>query len=320
MDTGMITHKRNLGIIGLGEVTERFHLPAIRESPFNLYSILGTNLKKTKAFAEKYKIPSYTTLEQPEKFFQDPSLDAVLIATPDNTHLSLAYQALTSGKHLLIEKPLGENYLDCKKFVEQVQKTDLIVQVGYHLRHHSGHQQLKKEIKKGTLGDIKKIKINWTYDFTQNPKWRTQAKYWALGTLGTHCLDLAQWLISDELPSVTNLSLTTTNTLYRGNEETSLLTCYLSNVEIIIYNSVIEKTPPTLEIYGSKDCAFGFNTLGPRGLGEVLIHSFPLYYQPINPYLAQLYAFEKNIEQKTKTNLEDALWNVEILNKAGENK
>src|SRR5262245_53524994 len=50
-------------------------------------------------------VPLAKALKKPEEVFQDPNIDAVIIATPAPTHGTLAQAALAAGKHVLVEKP-----------------------------------------------------------------------------------------------------------------------------------------------------------------------------------------------------------------------
>jgi predicted dehydrogenase len=71
-------------------------------------------------------------------FLAHGGFDAVLIAVPDEFHLSLARQALEAGKHVLVEKPLGVNSEECAELAEMVAKSGKKLQVGCMKRHDPG--------------------------------------------------------------------------------------------------------------------------------------------------------------------------------------
>lgn len=94
-----------------------------------------------------------TTLDR-NKVLKDKTIDAVVIATPANTHYRIAKDALLNNKHILVEKPLCLSYGDCVKLIALAKKKKKILMVGHTFLFNPAVKKLKEYIKKGTLGDI----------------------------------------------------------------------------------------------------------------------------------------------------------------------
>jgi len=71
-----------------------------------------------------------TSSDDPNLAFQNPDIDAVIIATPPTTHFALAKTALENGKHVLMEKPMVLKISEARELVKLVKKTGLTFMVG----------------------------------------------------------------------------------------------------------------------------------------------------------------------------------------------
>ena len=90
-----------------------------------------------------------------ETILNDDSLQAVIIATPADTHYRLIKQSLESRRlHVYTEKPLTLNENDAQEIVALAGETDKILMVGHLLLYHPAVRKLKELIESGELGDI----------------------------------------------------------------------------------------------------------------------------------------------------------------------
>jgi predicted dehydrogenase len=83
--------------------------------------------------------------------------DAVVIATPVNTHHKLAKEALLNNKHVLIEKPMTATSWEAMELIEIAEKRNLVLMAGHTYEYHPAVVHLKKIIDSGELGDIYSI-------------------------------------------------------------------------------------------------------------------------------------------------------------------
>ncbi len=92
-----------------------------------------------------------------EDLLEDPTLDAIALATPVPTHASLAERALGAGKHCFVEKPLAQSAADAEAVVHAAREADRIVMVGHLLEYHPGVRLLKEIVDSGELGQTRYI-------------------------------------------------------------------------------------------------------------------------------------------------------------------
>jgi UDP-2-acetamido-3-amino-2,3-dideoxy-glucuronate N-acetyltransferase len=93
-----------------------------------------------------------------ESIMNDPSVQAVVIATPSDTHFTLAKQALNSGKHVYVEKPLARDVKHAEELGAIAERKNLVLMVGHLLLYHPAVNCLKKLIESGELGELLFIK------------------------------------------------------------------------------------------------------------------------------------------------------------------
>jgi predicted dehydrogenase len=84
----------------------------------------------------------------------DDRIDAVVLATPVETHYALARQALEAGKHVLVEKPLAPTTTECEHLIELADARDLRLMVGHVFVYNAAVRKVKEIIDGGELGEI----------------------------------------------------------------------------------------------------------------------------------------------------------------------
>ena len=78
-------------------------------------------------------------------------LDAVVISTPNFTHVPLALATLKAGKHLFLEKPVGITPVECRKLLRVSAKSNRVLMIGHELRYSSFFGKFKKLMEKPLL-------------------------------------------------------------------------------------------------------------------------------------------------------------------------
>lgn len=87
----------------------------------------------------------------------DAEADAVVIATPTDTHYALTKSALSAGKHVLVEKPLAGRLDQAEELVELAQRQQRVLCVGHVFLFNNGIRAVKSLIDRGDLGSIRYI-------------------------------------------------------------------------------------------------------------------------------------------------------------------
>jgi predicted dehydrogenase len=108
----------------------------------------------------------------------DPQVDAVVLATPANTHLALAAQVLAAGKHLLMEKPLDVSLARAERLVDLAHASGLCFGVVLQHRFRPSTIRLRELMATNALGSLQA-------GYVQVPWWRSQSAYYDIGRRGT---------------------------------------------------------------------------------------------------------------------------------------
>jgi predicted dehydrogenase len=142
----------NIGVIGVGTWGKN-HVRVLNELPgvkvVRISDVVESNMTR---IAEVYKVP-YTT--EYKEVLDDPEVSAVSICTPASMHYVLVKEALSAGKHVLVEKPLTTSSRHGYELAELAEARKRILMVGHIFRFHPGVERVKEEIRKGTLGHIR---------------------------------------------------------------------------------------------------------------------------------------------------------------------
>jgi predicted dehydrogenase len=86
--------------------------------------------------------------------FDDPAIDALVIATPARTHFDLARRALQAGKHIFVEKPLAMSVAEVDALAALAAEHKRVVMVGHTFLYNSAVRHLRSLVESGELGRI----------------------------------------------------------------------------------------------------------------------------------------------------------------------
>lgn len=89
-----------------------------------------------------------------DELLKDPTLDALVVATPSLSHYSLAQQGLLAGKHVYVEKPLATTEEEAELLLQTADQLGLKLMVGHLLVYHPAMNRLRQLIETGELGEI----------------------------------------------------------------------------------------------------------------------------------------------------------------------
>ena len=97
------------------------------------------------------------------KLLEDADIDAVVIATPDHQHSPMLADAVQAGKDVYCEKPMSHSIEEGAWTVQEVRKTDRIVQIGMQRRSAPLVHEGLKVMQSGILGDVTFVKAQWNW-------------------------------------------------------------------------------------------------------------------------------------------------------------
>lgn len=198
------TNKLRIGLIGAGNIGN-VHLQEFGKlkDECEFVAITDVYLPLAEQRAQQYGIP--VVAPSPEALIARDDVDAVIVAVPNAAHAPLTILALESGKHVLVEKPMGLDSAAAKEIVRAQKRTGKTVMVAHQMRWEPLSLQVKSQIDRGELGNIYTAKTGW-YRRKGIPGWGTwftqhaQSGGGPLIDIGVHMLDLAFFLMGEPKP------------------------------------------------------------------------------------------------------------------------
>lgn len=201
-----------IGVLGCGPIAQFAHFDACRKARnAELYAICDSagDLVERMAAIHQPRV-AYQDFDE---MLADPQVEAIIVATADQFHVSLCHKAIAAGKHVLVEKPLGVTVEECEQLQHQVRQSSLVLQVGYNKRFDPGvafaHRFVRDEL--GQRLALKAWYCDSVYRYTMtdnlqpipltsaqairpdhNPK-ADKRRYFLL-THGSHLVDTARFL------------------------------------------------------------------------------------------------------------------------------
>jgi len=170
------------------------HLDGLKNIPdVEVVSLVGGSPDSTKAVAEKYGIPHWTT-DLAEGLAQ-PGVEAAILTTPTGMHAKQGLMCLEAGKHVEIEIPMADNLADSEALLAKQKETGLVGMVGHTRRFNPSHQWIHNKIKAGEL-KVQQMDVQ-TYFFRRtNINAAGQPRSWTDHLLwhhAAHTVDLFQY-------------------------------------------------------------------------------------------------------------------------------
>lgn len=162
-----------VGIVGTGRIAPRFVTEAKYVSGLSIVCAYNPETDSAGKFEKKQGIPVYT------KDFAEflNQVDAVYIASPNETHYAYTKQALLAGKHVLCEKPVAFTRRETVELYQLAQEKCVILLEGIKVAYCPGFQQLINAARSGKIGEIRAVEACFTRLADVNSRERTDAAY-----------------------------------------------------------------------------------------------------------------------------------------------
>jgi len=142
----------NLGIIGCGywgpNLVRNFN------SIPNAEMMYCADKDESRLSHIKRLYPKISATKNYQEIISNKDVDAVVVATPIETHYKIAMDALNAGKHVLVEKPITENSNDAKELIRLAEKNKRVLMVDHTFEYSNPVRKIKEIIEKGELGQI----------------------------------------------------------------------------------------------------------------------------------------------------------------------
>jgi UDP-N-acetylglucosamine 3-dehydrogenase len=277
------------GVIGLGWFGEH-HVDTLQQLPLvELVAVCTRTESRLKEVRDKYHVPrAYTDYRE---MLADKSIDMVTVVTHIKDHLAPTVDALASGKHVFLEKPMADSVEDCDRIIAAAGKAGTCFMVGHICRFDTVYALAKEEIQAGNLGTLLSMHARRNL-----AKWITPSHLKKISALfgdGVHDLDLMLWYSGARPKSVYAQSLNTRPEL--PNDDLGWAMFRLDSGAIAVIENVwcLPENAPfaidaRLEIIGSKGAIYIDNS----GAGYAVLKKEGLSY-PQSTYWPKVHGLRR---------------------------
>ncbi|HEY7197369.1 MAG TPA: Gfo/Idh/MocA family oxidoreductase [Gaiellaceae bacterium] len=141
-----------VGVVGLGYWGPNLVRAMHEVADAQVAWICDARTDRLELISRRY--PSVGTTTEYSTLLEDPSLDAILIATPVRTHFDLASSALAAGKHVFVEKPLAASSTEAHDLVRAAAERNLVLMPGHTFLYSPPVGAVRELIQSGALGQV----------------------------------------------------------------------------------------------------------------------------------------------------------------------
>jgi predicted dehydrogenase len=179
-------------------------------------AICGRDATAVAAAADRLGWPAWET--DWKRLIERDDVDLVDVCTPGSSHAEISIAALEAGKHVLCEKPLANTVEEARAMAAAAARAaaaGVRAMTGFNFRRVPAVALARELVAAGRVGAIRHVRAAYLGSHLLDPEipliWRLQAEHagsGALGDLGAHAIDLAQYLAGDRIAGVSGLTET----------------------------------------------------------------------------------------------------------------
>jgi len=240
-----------VGLIGYGLAGRAFHAPVIRAVPgMRLTAILQRTGNEA---AEKY--PDIRVVRSLEELLAIREILLVVIATPNDTHYSFAWQCLKAGRDVVVDKPFTTSLEEARSLVDFANRAGRLITVYQNRRYDGDFQAIRKLVAEGSLGRIVRFETNYDrYRPQLKPcAWRetTRAGSGILFDIAPHLIDHA--LVLFGLPEAVTADVRIERENALADDAFDIMFHYPRGMRAVLRSSILAAAPrPRFVLHGTQ--------------------------------------------------------------------
>jgi predicted dehydrogenase len=192
-----------LALLGCGDVAQIHHLPSLARLPEISVLAAADPVPEARA-AALHHFPAARAFADWREAVSVPGLDAVLICLPPALHAEATEAAAEIGLHAYVEKPLATSLTEADRVLARTHGAGVIGMMGFNYRFNALYSEARRLLESGRLGALIGARTVFTLSRADLPEWKRERKEGGgvLPDLGSHHVDLARWLLQDEVVEV----------------------------------------------------------------------------------------------------------------------
>jgi len=329
---GLNNYMINWGVIGLGNMSYKF-INAINElDNTKIVSVASLSKKKNNNLITELGIDESNYFDNYDDLIVSPAVDAIYIATLNNTHFDLIKKCSMNKKKILCEKPMTINYEEAKEVFKFIKDNKVSFLEAFVYRHHKQSQNLSDIIINDVIGDIYKVESSFGYKVKKtDPKSRLFNKNLGGGSIldvgcytTSFCLMVAKIIFKQKVLNIKVENIKGSIGVTGVDESAEADLIFDKNLKMSIKTSLREEFKNNCIIFGSKGKIVIPSPWVPDKKSILEIYSGNSYYKQflnskLSAYAQQIDFFNKrNFDDKknlvdTFMSNEESLLNMKIL-------
>ena len=267
-----VTDPIGWGIAGLGRIAGAEIAPAVTAAGNStLAAVCSRDADRARNFADQHGAAS--AYADYRAMLEDPTVDAVYIATPNSLHADQVVQAAEAGKHVLCDKPLATTVPEAERAIAACRTADVRLGVTFQTRNHEGMSDLRQLLADGGIGAVRLVQIEVSPGRALPGGWRTDpamAGAGVMNNLGVHAYDLLRYLLGAEVVEATAV-VDVEPGFAVDTMALALLRFDTGALAYVNANQSVPNAQPNLTIYGTEGTVFGRNVTRPNLTGSISV-------------------------------------------------
>ena len=158
------------GIIGLGNIANKFAVDLGLIDNCELVGVASRSVDKAKQFGRQYGARYFHSSY--DELFKNSEVDIIYIATPHNSHMELALEAMKHKKHVLCEKPLAVNRGQVQRLIDVARLNNVFLMEAFWTRFNPSIEAIIADIKNNAIGEVNYINADFTFYRDASPESR----------------------------------------------------------------------------------------------------------------------------------------------------
>lgn len=224
----------------------------------------------------KKEYPDISVTSDYQKILTDPEIDFIALATPLNTHFILAKQALLSGKHVLVEKPMTQTSNEATILIDLATKQKKLLMVGHTFIFTDAVQEMKKIITNKKFGEL------MYFDSTRINLGRLQKDTNVIWDLAPHDLSILNYLFTD---SPIKVQASGSSYITKNNIEIAhIFLTYKNNITAHIHVSWLSPIKMRTILIGGSKQMIQYNDIEPSEKIRIYNKSIVLDPKGVTPF------------------------------------
>jgi predicted dehydrogenase len=215
-----------IAVIGQGHFAQAAVLPAIEQlEDVELTALVSGSKHKLDELGDRYGVQIRATYDELEELLASHRVDAVYVATPNDTHAELTVMSARHGIHVMCEKPMAPTEAECMQMIRACEQRRVKLMVAYRLHFESANLIAIEVARGGEIGEPRVFSSVFSMQ-VRDGNIRTQPRRGSgpLYDIGVYCINAARYLFRAEPLEVTGMKFAGRDPRFQSVDEAFAVT------------------------------------------------------------------------------------------------